>query len=186
MALEKLRESLRESPVIKRGEYNYFINPLTDGIPRLEADILKDVTDEIKKVVDLGDIDLIVTIESMGIHIAAALSLASGLPVNMVRKKQYWLPGEVVLDQSTGYSKGKLYVNDVPKGTRVIVVDAIVSTGGTLVAVLNGLKKVGAVVKDVVCVLERGDGVNRVKEETGFDVKTLVKVDVTPDGVVVN
>ena len=82
------------------------------------------------------------------------------------------------MDQTTGYGKGKLYINYVKKGDRVLIVDAVVSTGGTLVAVLGGLKKAGAIVKDVVCVVERGNGRKVVKDATGFDVKTLVKIDV--------
>jgi adenine phosphoribosyltransferase len=124
------------------------------------------------------NVDYIITVESMGIHIAAVMSQKTGLPVNIVRKKQYWLPGEIVLDQTTGYGKGKLYINYVKKGDRVLVVDAVISTGGTLVAVLGGLKKAGVIVKDVVCVVERGEGKTIVKKETGFDVKTLVKIDV--------
>jgi len=32
--LERLKKSLFEAPVFKRGEYNYFIHPITDGVPR--------------------------------------------------------------------------------------------------------------------------------------------------------
>ena len=175
--LESLVKSLEECPVIKRGEYNYFIHPITDGIPRLEPRLLGEVCDAIIKVADLK-VDYILTIESMGIHIASVLSQKTGLPVNIVRKKQYWLPGEVILDQTTGYGKGNLYINYVKKGDRILVVDSVLSTGGTLVAVLNGLKTAGALVKDVVCVVERGEGRKVVKEKTGFKVKTLVKIGV--------
>jgi len=175
--LELLEKSLKECPVIKRGEYSYFIHPLTDGIPLLSPQLLSEVCDAIINVSDT-DVDYILTIESMGIHIAAVLSQKTGLPVNMVRKKQYWLPGEIVLDQSTGYGKGKLYVNYVKGGDRVLVVDAVISTGGTLVSLLDSLRKRGVIVKDVVCAVERGEGRRIVKEKTGYDVKTLVKIEV--------
>jgi len=129
------------------------------------------------------DVDAVLTMEAMGIHIATALALKTDLPMNIVRKREYGLSGEVVLDQTTGYSKGKMYINAVEKGDRLLVVDSVLSTGGTLVAVLNGLNKAGAEVVDVVCVIERGDGVKYVKEKTGVDVKTLVKIDVV-DGKV--
>lgn len=175
--LELLKKSLREAPVIRRGEYNYFIHPLTDAIPRITPKLLDEVADCIIRHSDTK-VDSILTMEAMGIHIATAVSQKTGLPFNIVRKREYGLPGEVVLDQSTGYSKGKMYINAVKKGDRILVVDAVISTGGTLVAVLNALKKIGAKVSDVVCVIERGDGVRIVKEKTGFDVKTLVKIEV--------
>jgi adenine phosphoribosyltransferase len=123
--------------------------------------------------------------EAMGIHVAAVLSQKTGLPVNIVRKRQYFLPGEVVLDQSTGYSKGQMFINAVNKGDKLLVVDVVISTGGTLIAVLNALKKIGAKVVDVICVIERGDGVTKVRKATGITVKTLVKIDVKNGKVVV-
>ena len=175
--LDLLKKSLLSAPVMKRGEYNYFIHPLTDAIPRITPALLDEVADCIVRHADTK-VDAILTMEAMGIHIAAALSQKTGLPFNIVRKREYGLPGEVVLDQSTGYSKGKMYINAVEKGDRLLIVDAVISTGGTLVAVLNALKKIEAEVADVVCVIERGNGGRAVKEKTGFDVKTLVKIEV--------
>ncbi len=42
-----LEESLKAAPIVKRGEYNYFIHPITDGVPYLEPRLLNDVTDRI-------------------------------------------------------------------------------------------------------------------------------------------
>ncbi|MBD3388221.1 MAG: adenine phosphoribosyltransferase [Candidatus Altiarchaeales archaeon] len=175
--LELLRKSLEDAPVMRRGEYNYFIHPLTDSIPPIEPGLVREVCEAIERRADL-DVDYIVTMEAMGIHISAVLSQMTGLPLNIVRKRSYGLPGEVVLDQSTGYSRGEMYLNSVRKGDIVTVVDAVISTGGTLKAVLSGLRRAGAIVKDVICVIERGDGLRGVEECTGFTVKTLAKIEV--------
>lgn len=175
--LELLKKSLEGAQIVKRGSYNYFVHPLTDAIPRIEPELMKEICRAIVDNCDL-DVDTIATMEAMGIHIAAVLSQLTGLPFNIIRKRQYWLPNEVILDQTTGYSKGKLFINAINRGDRVLIVDAVISTGGTLIAVINGLKKSGAEIKDIICVIERGDGAQRVKEETGYDVKTLVKIEV--------
>ena len=70
---EKLKISLIEAPIIKKGEYNYFVHPITDGIPLVEPSILEEVADGISKFANM-DVDKIVCVESMGIHIATALS----------------------------------------------------------------------------------------------------------------
>ncbi|MFH0860298.1 MAG: hypoxanthine/guanine phosphoribosyltransferase [Candidatus Altiarchaeota archaeon] len=175
--LEMLKKSLEEAPVMKRGEYSYFIHPLTDAIPRIQPELLDEVAEAIIENSEM-DVDTILTMEAMGIHIAAAISLKTGLPFNIIRKREYGLPGEVVLDQSTGYSKGKMYINDIRKGDKVTIVDAVISTGGTLNAVIKGLERIGAEIKDIICVIERGDGVKKVMKETGYKVKTLVKIEV--------
>ncbi|MFH1054821.1 MAG: hypoxanthine/guanine phosphoribosyltransferase [Candidatus Altiarchaeota archaeon] len=177
MALELLRRSLEDAKVIRRGEYRYFVHPLTDSIPPIRPELMKEVCDSVIRHADL-DVDYIVTMEAMGIHICAVVSQLTGLPFNIIRKRQYGLPGEIVLDQTTSYSKGSMYINSVKRGDVVTIVDAVVSTGGTLVAVIKALQSAGLLIKDVVCVIERGDGVREVEEETGFKVKTLVKIEV--------
>lgn len=175
--LPLLRETLDKATVVKRNGYVYFIHPLTDTIPPIKPELLGEICDAIIRIADV-DVDVIVTMEAMGIHIASVLSQKTGLPFNVVRKRQYWLPGEVVLDQETGYSRGTMFINGIKPGDRVLVVDAVISTGGTLTAVLNGLKRTGVSIRDVVCVIERGDGAKAVREKTGFKVKTLVKIEV--------
>jgi adenine phosphoribosyltransferase len=174
--LERLKKSLLESPVYKRGEYNYFIHPITDGVPEIRPELIREVTSHIVRIADL-DVDKIVTVEAMGIPIGIALSMVTDLPLVIIRKKKYALPGEIELSQVTGYSKSQLFLNGIAKGDRVIVVDDVVSTGGTLLATLQGLAAAGAQIKDIVVVIERGAGAQRLIS-AGYSVKTMVQVEV--------
>lgn len=174
--LERLKKSLFEAPVFKRGEYNYFIHPITDGIPEIKPDLIREVASYIVRIADL-DVDKIVTIEAMGIPIGIALSLITDIPLVIIRKRKYDLPGEIEVGQVTGYSKSQLFLNGVKQGDSVTVVDDVVSTGGTLFATLGGLKAAGAQVKDVVVVVQRGEGAEKLRRQ-GYSIKTMVKVDV--------
>ncbi|MCX6674435.1 MAG: hypoxanthine/guanine phosphoribosyltransferase, partial [Methanothrix sp.] len=168
--------SLLEAPVFKRGEYNYFIHPITDGVPEVRPELIREVTGHIVRIADL-EVDKIVTVEAMGIPIGIGLSIISDIPLVIIRKRKYGLPGEIEVSQVTGYSKSQLFLNGINKGDRVIVVDDVISTGGTLLATLQSLKVAGAVVKDVVVVIRRGNGVERLRAE-GYVVKTMVDVEV--------
>ena len=78
----------------------------------LSPELLKEVSDEMKKhIKKCGKFDSIVTMEAMGIPLASALSLDMGIPFTIIRKREYGLPGEVSVEQVTGYSKSKLYIN---------------------------------------------------------------------------
>ncbi|MCL7415507.1 MAG: hypoxanthine/guanine phosphoribosyltransferase [ANME-2 cluster archaeon] len=178
-----LEESLRAAPLVKRGEYNYFIHPITDGVPYLEPELLNDVTDRIMAVLDL-DFDKILTIEAMGIHIGTALALRTGKPLSIIRKRPYNLPNEVKVDQSTGYSKGELFLNGISRGERLVIIDDVISTGGTLKAVWTAVMSVGADIVDTVVVIERGEGA-KLLQSAGLSLKTLVKIDVNADGVTI-
>ncbi len=182
--LEMLKETLIQSPIVKKGEYNYFIHPITDGIMLVEPELLREVSEAIIKIADLN-VDKIVCMEAMGIHIATALSLETNIPFVVVRKRCYELEKEVAVHQVTGYSECELYINGLEKGDRILVVDDVVSTGGTMVAVLNALESSGVEIADIIAVVEKGEGKKRVKDETGYDVKTLLKVDVKDGKVVI-
>lgn len=174
--LERLKRSLLDAPVFRRGDYNYFIHPLTDGVPEVKPELIREVVGHIMRIADL-DVDKIVTVEAMGIPIGIALSLITDIPLVIIRKRKYGLPGEIEVSQITGYSKSQLFLNGIKRGDRVIVVDDVVSTGGTLLATLGSLKAAGASVKDVVVVIQRGEGAQRLQSE-GYEVKTMVKVEV--------
>lgn len=172
--LERLRKSLLEAPVFKRGDYEYFIHPITDGVPEIRPDLIREVTAHIVRIADL-DVDKIVTVEAMGIPLGIVLSILCDIPLVIIRKRKYGLPNEIEISQVTGYSRSQLFLNGINRGDRVIVVDDVISTGGTLLAILESLKLAGAEVKDVVIVVERGEGAERLRAK-GYDLKTMVRV----------
>lgn len=175
--LDNLIKSLEEAPVVKRGEYDYFIHPITDGIPCLEASLLREIVMALLKVLKLDYVDKIVTAEAMGIHIGTALSLATDIPLTVMRKRPYGLPGEIAVHQTTGYAKGELYLNGVNPGDRVVIVDDVCSTGGTMCALIDALMQAQAEVVDSCVVIKRGD------PRVSCPYKTLVTVEVSEDRV---
>ena len=109
----KLTESLEKCPIVKRGEYNYFIHPVSDGVPIVEPALLREVAVLMIKKLNLEGVTKIVVAEAMGIHIGVALSLMTDIPLTIIRKREYQLEGEIALHQTTGYSKGELYLNGI-------------------------------------------------------------------------
>ena len=49
----------------------------------------------------------------MGIPLATALSIKTGIPFVVVRKRSYGLEGECQVHQQTGYSENELYINGI-------------------------------------------------------------------------
>lgn len=182
--MERLRQSLETAPIVEKEGYHYFVHPISDGIPKVDPRLLREVAVGIIRTVDIDDVDRIVTPAAMGIHLSTAVSLMTDVPVTVIRKRQYGLDGEVAISQRTGYSESEMYINDVTRGERVLVLDDVLSTGGTLVAVLDALDDIGVEVVDTVAVIEKVGGENRV-EDAGYEVKTLITVDVVAGEVVV-
>ena len=181
--MDKLKQSLLEAPIIEKEGYHYFVHPISDGVPMLRPELLREIVIRIIRKAELDDVDKIVTPAAMGIHLSTAVSLMTDIPLVVVRKRQYGLDGEVALSQVTGYSENEMYVNDVYDGDRVLVLDDVLSTGGTLAGLTGALEDIGADICDIICVIKKADGKNKL-DDAGYDAKTLINV-VVEDGEVV-
>lgn len=183
--MQRLSASLESAPIVWKDGYPYFVHPVTDGVPRLDGEVLSAIVHLIGERVDWSEVDLILGIEAMGLPLTAPLSVQHDRPLVVARKRAYGLEGEVVVDQSTGYSKGAMYLNDVRPGERVLIVDDVLSTGGTLRAVIDGVRRCGAVVAQVVIVVEKGPGMADLhRDDPALNLSALIAVDVV-DGRVV-
>ena len=123
--MDRLKQSLLDAPIIEKDGYHYFVHPISDGVPMLEPELLREIVIRIIRKAELDDVDKIVTPAAMGIHISTAVSLMTDIPIVVIRKREYGLPGEVALSQQTGYSENEMYINDVHEGDRVLLLDEI-------------------------------------------------------------
>ena len=184
--IDILKQSLINAPIIWKGDYPYFIHPITDGVPRLEPDVLKAVIELSVPLIDWQSVDLILGIEAMGLPLMAPLSMRTGIPMVIARKRQYGLKGEIEINQETGYSKGSIFLNDIKQGENLVIIDDVLSTGGTIKSVIEGVKKTGAVIQNIVVVVEKGPGMATLQKdypEISFD--SLVKLEMDGGKVVI-
>lgn len=100
--------------------------------------------------------DVLAGIESRGFLLAAPLALALGTGFVMLRKKGK-LPGITVRHTYAleyGTDTIEIQADAVEKGKRVVLVDDLLATGGTMSAALTLLEQVGAVVPAAGCIIE--------------------------------
>jgi adenine phosphoribosyltransferase len=100
--------------------------------------------------------DLLAGLESRGFLIAAPLALKLGCGFIMLRKRNK-LPGETVgLNYQLEYGTDRLEVqaDAVEPGQRVVIVDDLLATGGTMSAGIALLRQVGAVVPAAAALIE--------------------------------
>jgi len=178
--MEKLRASLEEAPIIDKDGYSYLVHPISNGVPVLDPELLREVVVGVTREADL-DVDKIVAPEAMGIHIATALSLQTDIPLVVIRKRSYGLEDEVALHKTTGYSESEMFLNDIEAGDRLLIVDDLLSTGGTLAAICDALDEIGATVADIVVVF-RKVGASAL-DDTDHEVTSLLDISVDETGV---
>ena len=100
--------------------------------------------------------DLLVGIESRGFLVAAPLALKLDCGFIMVRKKGK-LPGATIpfsYNLEYGTDTVEVQADAVSRGQRVVVLDDLLATGGTMSAAIALLHKVGADVRAAACIIE--------------------------------
>jgi adenine phosphoribosyltransferase len=120
-----------------------------------DAEALKAITDEL--VGDFaGRFDLVAGIEARGFLLAAAAAYASGSGVLAVRKAGKLPPATLAVHYDLEYGSASLEVrhDDFPVGARILVLDDVLATGGTVAATCTLLERAGATIAGVGVVLE--------------------------------
>ncbi|HKF70975.1 MAG TPA: adenine phosphoribosyltransferase [Stellaceae bacterium] len=100
--------------------------------------------------------DVLVGIESRGFLVAAPLAYALGCGFVMVRKKGK-LPGATVpytYALEYGTDTIEIQADAIEPGKRVVVLDDLLATGGTMAAAVNLVRKVGGMVTGAACIIE--------------------------------
>ncbi len=100
--------------------------------------------------------DLLAGVESRGFLIAAPLALKLGCGFVMLRKTGK-LPGETIgYEYALEYGTDRIEIqaDAIEPGQRVVVVDDLLATGGTMAAGINLLRKVDAIVPAAAALIE--------------------------------
>ncbi|ELY68104.1 orotate phosphoribosyltransferase [Natrinema versiforme] len=97
-----------------------------------------------------------------GVPLAAATSVAAGVPYVIARK------------QRKEYGTGNLIEGRLEDGEEVVVVEDIVTTGTSLVEAVEALREAGATVERALVVVDREEGGRENVEDVGIEMESLV------------
>jgi orotate phosphoribosyltransferase len=136
---------------------HYFDKYLFEGDPAL----LQEVAEHCIALVPPGT-EVLAGLELGGVAVATALSLASGLPAAFVRKV------------AKPYGTAKLAEGAEVAGRRVLVVEDVITTGGQVAMSTEDLRRLGAEVEHVLCVIDRSDGTHDALRAAGLRVTALL------------
>ncbi|HEY2443779.1 MAG TPA: pyridoxal-phosphate dependent enzyme [Streptosporangiaceae bacterium] len=180
MLLEQIYEN---APTVFSGRYRTTVNELTDQRPALRPEILAEA---VARLVGLGTFSAATKLlveEDKGAVLAGPVCLATGLPLAVARWYPYDLPPDagrppIEVAIASEYFAGRLYVNGIVPGDRVVIIDDTISTGGTLVALIEAVRRSGAEVTEALVVTEKtaNGGAAAVLARCGVEVKPVLRV----------
>ena len=136
-----------------------------------DADAWQVAMGRLARVVRAYQPDLVAGIESRGFLMATPLALKLGCGFVMLRKRGK-LPGTVIgLDYGLEYGTDRIEIqaDAVHPGQRVVVVDDLLATGGTLSAGIQLLRSIGAEVPAAAALIELTFLGGRAKIDVPFE-----------------
>ena len=143
----------------------YCDNRLTLTAPKVRCDVESSLAETIKK--EYPDVEVLMGTSTAGIAHAAITAHIMGLPMGYVRSG------------AKDHGRGNQIEGKLEKGQKVVVVEDLISTGGSVIEVVNVLREAGAEVLGIVSIFTYGmkKGIERLKEAnvknvslTNFDI----------------
>lgn len=188
MTIEQLREKIPNFD--ERREYLKSKITSVQDYPK-EGILFRDITslcedgESFAEVIDMlytlykdRGITKVVSAEARGFVFGAPLAARLKAGFVMVRKPGK-LPRETVCESyelEYGHSELHLHRDSVKKGDRVLLVDDLLATGGTMIAMCRLVERMGAEIDSAAFVIDLFDlgGSVKIKEECGVDCVCLL------------
>ena len=137
---------------------------------------MKLAIDEMDKLLEGVDYDVIAGAESRGFIFGAPLSYKNGKGLVLVRKKGK-LPRETVemsYDLEYGQATIEIHKDSIKPGEKVVLVDDLIATGGTIEAAAKLIESLGGIVVKMVFLIELTDLKGR-ERLSKYDVASVVQ-----------
>jgi len=146
--------NLKGNFVLRSGQTSneYFDKYLFEGQPEILASIA-----ELMKTLIPKQFDFLAGLEMGGIPIATALSLSTGKPTLFIRKR------------AKEYGTCKFAEGGGIEGKRLLIVEDVVTSGGAIIDATRKLRSEGAIIEDVICVIDRQESGKQNLENAGLN-----------------
>ncbi len=157
-----------------------------------EGVVFKDITTVLTHPGALGDsvthilnlledieFDAVAAVESRGFMFGGVIADRLGIPLVLVRKPGK-LPADTISEDYTleyGTNTVEMHRNSLEKGSRVLIVDDLVATGGTVLATAELIKRDGSTPAAAAFLMDLRflGGAERI-EKAGIPVRSLIKL----------
>ncbi|MCD8232106.1 MAG: adenine phosphoribosyltransferase [Clostridiales bacterium] len=140
-----------------------------------DPDGLKLAIDGMEKFLEGVDFDVVVGAESRGFVFGAPIARDLGKGFVLVRKKGK-LPCETISQEYAleyGTAEVEIHTDAIKPGQRVVVVDDLMATGGTIEASIKLIERLGGKVVKVLFLMELA-GLNGREKLAGYDVDSVI------------
>jgi len=164
---------LFENKIIQFGDFTlasgkkspYYVDlRLVPSYPHQFRKMVKHLQNEIINKIGLDNFDSIVSVPTGGLVIASALAIETVKPLIYVRSKP------------KDYGTSKSVEGKIHDGLKVVMIDDVATTGGSVVNAIKSLKEVKIKVQDAFVIVNRMEGADEALKEQGVRLHSITNV----------
>jgi len=164
---------LHKNDIIKFGDFtlasgkksSYYVDlRLVPSYPHEFRKMVKYLENEITQEIGLDKFDSIVSVPTGGLVIASALAIETIKPLIYVRSKP------------KDYGTSKSVEGKIHDGMKVVMIDDVATTGGSVVNAIKSLKEANISIKDAYVIVNRMEGADNALLELGVKMHSILNI----------
>ena len=164
---------LHQKGIIKFGEFtlasgkssSYYVDlRLVPSYPHEFRMMIKYLENQITENIGLENFESIVSVPTGGLVIASALAIETVKPLIYVRSKP------------KDYGTSKSVEGKIHDGMKVVMIDDVATTGGSVVNAIRSLTEVNVTVKDAYVIVDRMEGADEALAEQGVKIHSMLNI----------
>ena len=164
---------LHENKIIRFGDFtlasgkksSYYVDlRLVPSYPHQFRKMVKYLQNEIIKDIGLDKFDSLVSVPTGGLVIASALAIETVKPLIYVRSKP------------KDYGTSKSVEGKIHEGMKVVMIDDVATTGGSVVNGIKSLKEVKIKVEDAYVIVNRMEGADEALKDQGVTLHSITNI----------
>lgn len=164
---------LHQKEIIKFGEFtlasgkksSYYVDlRLVPSYPHQFRNMIKYLQNNIVESIGLNNFDSLVSVPTGGLIIASALAIEIVKPLIYVRNKP------------KDYGTSKSVEGQIYEGMKVVMIDDVATTGGSVVNAIKSLKEANITIEDAYVIVNRMEGADEALKELGVKLHSITNV----------
>ena len=164
---------LHQKEIIKFGEFtlasgkksSYYVDlRLVPSYPHQFRTMIKYLQNNIVESIGLNNFDSLVSVPTGGLIIASALAIEIVKPLIYVRSKP------------KDYGTSKSVEGQIYEGMKVVMIDDVATTGGSVVNAIKSLKEANITIEDAYVIVNRMEGADEALKELGVKLHSITDV----------
>ena len=164
---------LHQKGVIKFGDFtlasgkssSYYVDlRLVPSYPHEFRMMVKYLENQITEEIGLENFESIVSVPTGGLIIGSALAIETVKPLIYVRSKP------------KDYGTSKSVEGKIHDGMKVVMIDDVATTGGSVVNAIKSLTEVNVPVKDAYVIVDRMEGADEALAELGVKMHSILNI----------